>query len=148
MNYSLIAQEAMHNVLIAAGLTHNSRTKETTEQCFESLFLQGFWKKLVYMIDVESSQQLCYALGQVKNYKLNYMVDVLGVKEKQRVIKAYFDHGSFKSLVLEESKEFRDFEEDKFVDRKPDVDSHFLWDLLVQEEAEEMFTEAFVKHMS
>ena len=57
INFSLIANEAMHNVISLAGtcLEEQVRGHAFRQSCFETLLLHGFWKKLIYMLDVDSS---------------------------------------------------------------------------------------------
>ena len=65
--------------------------------------MHGFWKKLVYLLDVDSSLQLSLALGDNKNFKLNYLVEKLGIKSLKKVNEAVEDatNSSFSKVVKE-----------------------------------------------
>ncbi len=48
--YSLLAHEAIHNVLSLVG-AGKGKGENWVNSCFESFFLQGYWKKLVFLMD-------------------------------------------------------------------------------------------------
>lgn len=71
----------MHNVISLAsscGETDKGHAFRSAG-CFESLFLHGFWKKLIYLLDVDGGLQLCAAVRDEESFKLNYLVEKLGV---------------------------------------------------------------------
>ena len=43
-------------------------------ECFDSLFMQGFWKKLTFLLDTDSSLELSLAVGDFDSFRLNYLV--------------------------------------------------------------------------
>ena len=51
------------------------------DNCFEHLFLQGFWRKLVFLMDVDSSLQLCKTMNDRESFKLLYLVYRCGIKD-------------------------------------------------------------------
>ena len=87
----------MHNVISLASSfgKQNERGLAFKEGCFETLFLQGFWKKLVYMLDVDSSLQLSMAVFDYQGYKLNFLVEKLGISDLIAIEQALHDHNKF-----------------------------------------------------
>ena len=83
MKFSLFAHEAMHNVISLAStcISDADRGFSLQRSCFEPLLLHGFWKKLIYMLDVDSSLQLCMAFDDDESYRLNYLVEKLGISD-------------------------------------------------------------------
>ena len=75
----------MHNVLSLAGQGQINRSLAFKEKCFDSLFLQGFWKKLVYMLDPQSSYELCLAMQDYESFRLNYLVEKLGITDPETI---------------------------------------------------------------
>lgn len=72
----------MHNVIsLASSCGQTERGIAYQQGCFETLFLHGFWKKLIYLLDVEASLQLCMATQDTESFKLNYLVEKLGIKD-------------------------------------------------------------------
>ena len=65
--YALLAHEALHNVLSMVGAAKGGRW---IDSCFESFFLQGFWKKLVYLMETERCVELSWAMGDSVSMKL------------------------------------------------------------------------------
>ena len=45
--------------------------------------MHGFYKKLIYLLDVNGSLQLCSVVHDDKNFKLNYLVEKLGVNDPE-----------------------------------------------------------------
>ena len=72
--------EAMHNVISLIDgnfLKIDENGKDSLslrENCFDFLFIQGFWKKLVFLMDSDSSLELCKAMGDHESFKLMYLV--------------------------------------------------------------------------
>ena len=61
--------------------------------------MHGFWKKLIYIIDVDASLQLCAAVRDVDSFKLNFMVEKLGTNNAKTIDEAIKDVKKFESLV-------------------------------------------------
>ena len=90
----------MHNVLSLAGNGSIGRSVAFREQCFDSLFLQGFWKKLVFMVDPEASYQLCFAMRDFESFKLNYLVERLGITDSDMIRSAVSDSKVFATALF------------------------------------------------
>ena len=103
--FALIAQEAMHNVLSLAGNGSVGRSVAFREQCFDSLFLQGFWKKLVFMVDPETSYQLCFAMRDFESFRLNYLVERLGISDSDTIRNAVADSQVFATVLFAKKNE-------------------------------------------
>ena len=77
--YTLVAQEAMHNVLSIVLSSHDAKHDRAgtqwREACFESLFMLGFWKKLLFLVDAESGMQLAWACNDASAFKLLFLVN-------------------------------------------------------------------------
>ena len=71
----------MNNVLALANSGRTSQDVVWRSSCFDSLFLHGFWKKLVFLLDADSSLQLCFATKDAGSFKLGYMVHKLAVTD-------------------------------------------------------------------
>ena len=101
-NYALVAHEAMHNVISLAGscLSEQVRGHAFRQSCFETLLLHGFWKKLIYMLDVDSSLQLSMAYGDDESFRLNYLVEKLGISDPARVQEALGSAEKFHELAV------------------------------------------------
>ena len=101
MNFSLVAHEAMHNVITLAStcITDTDRGYSFQKSCFEPLLLHGFWKKLIYLLDIDSRLQLCMAFGDDEGYRLNYLVEKLGVNDGEEIKEALKSNEKFYSLV-------------------------------------------------
>ncbi|CDW90518.1 lupus brain antigen [Stylonychia lemnae] len=85
--YSVIAHEAIHNVLQLVEkdfLKLDEQGKDTInikDNCFDNLFIQGFWRKLVFLMDTESSLQLCKSMGDRESFKLLYLIYRCSIKD-------------------------------------------------------------------
>ena len=90
----------MHNVLSLAGNGSIGRSVAFREQCFDSLFLQGFWKKLVFMVDPEASYQLCFAMQDFESFRLNYLVERLGISDSDTIRSAVADEQAFATVLF------------------------------------------------
>ena len=91
----------MHNVISLAStcIEEGKRGFAFRESCFETLLLHGFWRKLIYMLDIDSTLQLCMAFRDDENYKLNYLVEKLGISEPAIIKEALGSSEKFHSLV-------------------------------------------------
>ena len=100
-SFSLVAHEAMHNVISLAStcIDESKRGLAFRQSCFETLLLHGFWKKLIYMLDVDGSLQLCMAFGDDQSYRLNYLVEKLGISDPAKIQQALNSHEKFHELA-------------------------------------------------
>ena len=71
----------MNNVLALANLGRTSQDVIWRHSCFDSMFLNGFWKKLVFLLDADSSLQLSFATKDIASFKLGYLVHKLSVND-------------------------------------------------------------------
>jgi hypothetical protein len=77
----------MHNVLSIIEkdflkLDENGRDSiNLRDNCFDYLFLQGFWKKLVFLMDVDSALELTKSVGDRESFKLLYLVYKCNIKD-------------------------------------------------------------------
>eukprot|EP00347_Sterkiella_histriomuscorum_P003774 403362997 len=89
--YSVIAHEAMHNVLSLVEKDflkideQGNDTMNLRDNCFDHLFLQGFWRKLVFLMDSDSSLQLCKAMNDKESFKLLYLIYRSGIKDGKEI---------------------------------------------------------------
>ena len=109
----------MHNVLTLANFGQGSRNpKEVSyrDQCFEGLFLEGFWKKLIFVLDVENSLQLSFIMEQNnKNMLLNYLVEKMGLKDQTQIGRLMSDTHELKEFYIQnfDSKFSEELKNDK-----------------------------------
>jgi hypothetical protein len=78
--YAMLAHEAIHNVLSLVG-TGKEKGENWINSCFESFFLQGYWKKFVFLMDTKQSIELCWAMGDSNSLKLNFLVNSQGMSD-------------------------------------------------------------------
>jgi hypothetical protein len=100
LSYSLVANGAMHNVFSFLSREQTESSIEWREACFEGLFLQGFWKKLVHLIDGDASMQLCFAMRESYMLKIQYLVHVAGISDASKITECIRNRKAF-NLVLE-----------------------------------------------
>ena len=102
-SYSLIAHEAMHNVLSIIEKDflkvddYGKSLLNLRDNCFDQLFLQGFWRKMVFLMDAESALELTYATSDQESFKLLYLVYKCGVKDSE-VIKNIIGSSDLKAF--------------------------------------------------
>ena len=99
----------MHNVLSLAGQGNIERSSSFREQSFDSLFVQGFWKKLVFMLDPDSSCNLCYAMQDYESFRLNYIVEKLGKTDPDVIKGALVNEEKFAELIHDTSDTAQSF---------------------------------------
>jgi hypothetical protein len=96
--YSALAHEAIHNVLSVIDVTKLQEIDVDPlgirENSFDQIFLGGYHKKLLFLLDSDSALQLAYATGDFTNFKLLYLV----YKKNE----AEFDPAKFKSYLESE----------------------------------------------
>ena len=70
------------SVIDSSFLKVNEMGKDTIgfkNSCFETMFLQGFWKKMLFLIDVDSALELALTMRDLDNFKLLYLVYKKGI---------------------------------------------------------------------
>lgn len=98
----MIANEIMHNVLNVIDqqfLKVNEVGKDLIgikDQCFEPLFLQGFWKKILFLIDVDSALELALTMRDFVSFKMLYLVYKKGVTDGKEIAKYLMPMGAQK----------------------------------------------------
>jgi len=51
-----------------------SASLDLRSTCFDTLFLTGFWRELLYILDADSALQVAYAFGDSQSFDLLYKV--------------------------------------------------------------------------
>ena len=90
----------MHNVIsLASSCGSGERGGASSQGFFEALLLQGFWKKLIYSMNVDEGLQVCLACADSSSYKLNYMVEKVGCDDPIVLDEAIRDPQKYRSIV-------------------------------------------------
>lgn len=92
----------MRNVLSLVNCTKLEQSLSWKESCFDSLFLQGFWKKLVFLLDSHSSMELCLATNDLASFKIIYLVHKLGLSDPVIMKEALDSNESFWHLLKDD----------------------------------------------
>lgn len=110
----------MHNVLSLANCRKTSQDVAWRFSCFDTLFLHGFWKKLVFLLDSDSSLQLSYSVRDFSSFKLNYLVHKLAITDPKIISKALASPKDFSDIVHKK----KDDQGDSFWVAKQIIEEH------------------------
>lgn len=97
--YALLAHEAIHNVLCLVG-SGKGKKYNWINSCFESFFLQGFWRKFVFLLDTQQGIELCWAMGDISSLKLNFLVNQLGMSDPILTRQAILHPNKFQEIFI------------------------------------------------
>ena len=98
----------MNNVLALANSGKTSQDIVWRTSSFDSMFLNGFWKKMVFLLDADSSLQLTYATKDFASFRLSYLVHKLGITDPKVIKEAASSDTAFGTLVKKQKLSGKD----------------------------------------
>lgn len=99
--YSIIAHEAVQNVLNLVGSQFDAKNQWWIEKSFDGFFVQGYWKKLVFMMQSDSSIELSWAMSDTQSLKLQFLVQQAGISDPEK-LKSLMENNSKFSKILKQ----------------------------------------------